>query len=233
LLGAEAAASGHFPEAEVHCSTCACHGWSERGMINVFDNPFTGNRVRRTLTQTDVVKGYHRQACRSLSSCACVFFTCMRTFARKMRKICRSSSKSIHLASNSSGREAINYESKSTAAAQDKRSAILQRTTVGNASRTCIRAAFIDEQTSIPSKNLFSGTPSFLFPGQMKVVSVDGEYSDMAETGHGTPVFAAGDTIYALSGVDLVARELAAVDMMDDPECASSSGAPNTADCYR
>lgn len=75
--------------------------------------------------------------------------------------------------------------------------------------------------------------PSLLFPVHMKVVSVDGECSDMAGRGLGTPAFAAGNTVYALSGVDLVDRELEAVDMTAGADCASTSGAPATADCYR
>lgn len=70
-------------------------------------------------------------------------------------------------------------------------------------------------------------------PAQKQVVSVDGEYSEIAETECGTSVFAAGSTIYQLSGVDLASRDLEAVDMTDDADCASSSGAPATAECYR
>lgn len=48
MLGAETAAHGIFPAAEVHvtCTKCTCNGSLEGGMVNVFDIPFSGKRVR-------------------------------------------------------------------------------------------------------------------------------------------------------------------------------------------
>lgn len=66
------------------------------------------------------------------------------------------------------------------------------------------------------------------------MVSIDGEYSEIAETDCGTSVIAAGDTIYELSGVDLGSRELEVVAMIaDDGDCLTDTKAPSTADCYR
>jgi len=65
-------------------------------------------------------------------------------------------------------------------------------------------------------------------------VSLDGEYSEIAETNCGTSIFAAGDTIFALTGIDLVSREFEVVDMAtDDGDCANSLGASDNAECYR
>jgi len=58
------------------------------------------------------------------------------------------------------------------------------------------------------------------------------EYSEIADTSCGTSIFAAGDKIYQLNGVDLASRELDVVDMTADPDC-TFYGAPATGDCYR
>ncbi|CAM9229043.1 unnamed protein product, partial [Pylaiella littoralis] len=63
-----------------------------------------------------------------------------------------------------------------------------------------------------------------------RVVSVGDDVSEIAETSCGTSAFAAGSTIYELSGVDLRTRELEALDMSSD-SCITAS-TPSTADCY-
>eukprot|EP00752_Nemacystus_decipiens_P004637 g4231.t1 len=63
-----------------------------------------------------------------------------------------------------------------------------------------------------------------------RVASVGGEYSEVAETSCGTSVFAAGDTIYELSGYDLESRTLEVWEL--SPDDCSIDSVPSTADCY-
>lgn len=58
-----------------------------------------------------------------------------------------------------------------------------------------------------------------------------GEYSEVAETSCGASVFAAGNTIYELSGYDLESRTLEVWDL--SPDACGIEGVPSTADCYR
>lgn len=58
-----------------------------------------------------------------------------------------------------------------------------------------------------------------------------GEYSEVAETSCGASVFAAGNTIYELSGYDLESRTLEVWDL--SPDDCGIEGVPSTADCYR
>lgn len=75
-----------------------------------------------------------------------------------------------------------------------------------------------------------------VLPTNMKVVSVDGEYSEIAETSCGTSVFAVGSTIYELRDVTLAPREFGefeVISMMADDGSCSFARTDNAPDCYR
>ncbi|CAM9228968.1 unnamed protein product [Pylaiella littoralis] len=64
-----------------------------------------------------------------------------------------------------------------------------------------------------------------------RIVSVEGELSEISETSCGTSIFAVGSTIYELSGAaDLESRGLGVLDMFSDA-CVTAD-TPSTADCY-
>lgn len=63
------------------------------------------------------------------------------------------------------------------------------------------------------------------------MVSVDGEYSDIAETSCGISIFTVDSTIYELNGIDLIAREFEVVNMSADDDC-SDPVTRDAAECY-
>ncbi|CBN78563.2 expressed unknown protein (Partial), partial [Ectocarpus siliculosus] len=66
----------------------------------------------------------------------------------------------------------------------------------------------------------------------MKIVSVDGDYSEILDTSCGTSAVAVGSTVYELSGVgDLDSRGLELLDMTPSSTCVTAD-TPDTADCY-
>lgn len=64
-----------------------------------------------------------------------------------------------------------------------------------------------------------------------QVAHVDGALSEVLETSCGKSIIAVDTTVYELSGVDLVAREFAVLDMSAS-DCITKS-TPSSADCYR
>eukprot|EP00903_Cladosiphon_okamuranus_P014284 g13267.t1 len=68
-----------------------------------------------------------------------------------------------------------------------------------------------------------------------RVVSVDGEYSEIAETSCGTSVFAVGSTMYELHDVTLAPREFGefeVISMMADDGSCSFTRTDDAPDCY-
>lgn len=64
-----------------------------------------------------------------------------------------------------------------------------------------------------------------------KIVSVDGDLSEILETSCGTWIFAVGSTIYELSDIgDLESRGIDVLEMFSDT-CVTAD-TPSTADCY-
>ncbi|CAM9861982.1 unnamed protein product, partial [Ectocarpus sp. 12 AP-2014] len=65
-----------------------------------------------------------------------------------------------------------------------------------------------------------------------RIVSVDGDYSEILDTSCGTSAVAVGSTVYELSGVgDLDSRGLEVLDMTPSSTCVTAD-TPDTADCY-
>ena len=65
----------------------------------------------------------------------------------------------------------------------------------------------------------------------LQVASVNGGYSGVLETTCGSSIIAVGDTLYELSGVDLIERDDDVVDM-SSADCTGVD-IDQPADCYR